>query len=251
MLVSPIDWSALSTHEMCPASGSSSACFFRWHKRFFANYDRPGHEIETAEFKRLCNDRRVLIDHEDYRLLMESAQRNQQEHNLPESFFASTSLLCQASPDGLVPLDEKDEEERPYASSNDSDMYARGQFSQQECFAQGTQNFNHPSLVEIQHSSDLYQHCKSNYQYCCTVAENVDGVEAVVRDSIADLISKVKSLAIAETSKPNDFAAPIVSSHLPVDHHRKCVRKKHPSEPQRKRIKGAKQNTNLQDSFLV
>ena len=92
-------------------------------------------------------------------------------------FFAETLILRQASPDGLVPLDEKDKEERPHASSEDSDMYARGQFSQQECFAQGTQKFNHPSQVDIQDSSDLYQHCKSNYQYCCAVAENVSGVE--------------------------------------------------------------------------
>ena len=225
--------------------------FIRWHIGFFANYDRPGHEIETEEFKQLRNDRRLLIDHKDYTHLMEKAHRNQQKHNLPECFFADTLILRQASPDGLVPLDEKDEEERPHASSEDSDMYARGQFSQQECFAQGTQNFNHPILVEIQDSSDLYQHCKSNFQYCCAVAENVSGVEAVVRKSIADLITEVKSMTITEVSKPNDFDAPIVSSHLPVDRHRKCVRKMHPSEPNRKRIKGAKQRTNLQDSFVI
>jgi hypothetical protein len=192
----------------------------------------------------------------DYNLLMKTAEKNQQEHNLPESFFASSSLLCQASAEGLVPLDANDEEARPYASNNDSDLYARGQFSQEEWIAEGTRNSSsdhradHSSL-EIQHSSDLYQHCKSHFQYCCAVAENVDGVEALVRESIAELITDVKSLAIAEKSKPIDFDAPIVSSHIPMNHHTKCVRKKHPSEPQRKRIKGAKLKPNLQDSFMI
>jgi hypothetical protein len=225
--------------------------FIRWHIRFFARYNRLGHEIETEEFKRLRNDRRLLIDREDYHYLMEKAHRNQRKHNLPEDFFADIALLCQASPDGLVPLDKEDEAEMPHASINDSDMYTRGQFSQQECFAQGTHHFNHPIIAEIQDSSNLYQHCKSNFQYCCAVAENVGGVEAVVRKSIADLITQVKSMAIAEVSKPNDFDTPIVSSHIPVDRHRKCIRKTHPSEPNRKRIKGATQRASFKDSFLI
>jgi hypothetical protein len=94
--------------------------FIRWHIRFFARYNRLGHEIETEEFKRLRNDRRLLIDREDYHFLMEKAHRNQRKHNLPEDFFADIALLCQASPDGLVPLDKEDEAEMPHTSINDN-----------------------------------------------------------------------------------------------------------------------------------
>ena len=100
-------------------------------------------------------------------------------------------------------------------------------------------------------SLNLYEHCKSNYEYCCALAEKVDGVEAVIRKSIADLITKVKAMEVAQTSKLNDLDAPIASSDLSVDRREKCVHETHPSEPNQKRIKGAKQRTNHQDSFLM
>jgi hypothetical protein len=228
----------------------------RWDLRYFANYGRRGHDDDTAKFKQLCNDRRLLINQQDYSLLMVAAQKNQQEHSLPEEFFDVATGIDQASPSGIVPLESNDEDDRPFAGKVGNDLYARGQFSQQEGFAEesrdcNTQAVNHPS-VEIQQSSDLYQTCKSYIGHFCAMAENTEGAEAVVREGFADVAAKLSTLAISKTCKPSSFDAPIVSSHLPVNRHKKYVRKKHPAEPQCKRVKGSKHNTaTLQGSILL
>ena len=105
--------------------------------------------------------------------------------------------------------------------------------------------------MEIQQSSDLYQTCKSHYEHFCAMAENIGGAEAIVRVGLADVATKLSALAISKTCKPSSFEAPIVSSHLPVVRKR-YVRKKHPAEPQCKRVKGSKYNTaTLQDSIVT
>jgi hypothetical protein len=186
---------------------------------------------------------------------MEEAQRNQQVHSFPEGFFAVSTCIDQASPSGIVPLESNDEVDMHLDGKVDHDLYARGQFSQQEGYAEGSRDYNTQAVINpfmgIHHSSDLYQTCKSHYEHFCSIAENIEGAEAIVREGLADVAAKLSTLAISKTCKPSTFEAPIVSSHLPVNRHKKYVRKKHPSEPQRKRVKGSKHNTaTLQGSIL-
>ena len=223
--------------------------YIRWHKRYFANYARREHEEDTAKYKLLCNDRRLLINRQDYDLLMEAAQTNQHVHCLPEAFFDVASCIDQASMHGIDPLEST-------VTKIGNGLYARGQFSQHEAYAEGSQGYNtqeevHPG-TEIQQSSDLYQTCKSHFQHFCNLAENIEGAEAIIRAGMANMAAKLSTLAISKTCKPNSFDAPIVSSHLPVNRHKKYVRKKHPAEPQCKRVKGSKQNTvALKESSLM
>ena len=228
----------------------------RWHKRYFANYARRGHEDDTAKFKLLCTDRRLLINQQDYYLLMEAAQKNQQAHSLPESYFAGATCIEQVSSSGIVPRESNDEADMQFFGRVANTLYARGQFSQEEGYAEGSGNYNtqsisHPSMV-IQQSSDLYQTCKSHYEHFCALAEHMEGAETVVRQSLADVAAKLSALAINKTCRPSSFEAPIVSSHPPVNRHKQYVRKKHPAEPQRKRVKGSKHSTaKLHESNLL
>ena len=83
------------------------------------------------------------------------------------------------------------------------------------------------------------------------MAENIEGAEAIVREGLADVATKLSALAISKTCKPSSFDAPIVSSHLPVIRHKRYVRKKHPAEPQCKRVKGSKNTATLHDSIVT
>ena len=228
----------------------------RWHKRYFANYGHQGHEGDTTKFKQLCNDHRLLIDRQDYGLIMVAAQKNQQDYGLPQSFFEISTCINQASPRGIVPLEANDENDRCYSVQVDNDLYARGQFSQQKGFAEGSRDDNTQAVIhpcrEIRQSSDLYQTCKSHYEHFCAISENIEGAEAIVREGLADVAAKLSTLAIQKTCKSSSFDAPIVSSHLPVNRHKKYVRKKHPAEPQCKRLKESKSTTaTLQESIVT
>ena len=170
--------------------------YIRWHTRYFANYARQGHEDDTAKFKLLGNDRRLLINQQDYYLLMEAAQKNQHEHGFPEAFFAVATCIEQASPSGIVPLDSSDEDDMHFVGKVDNALYGRGQFSQHEGYAEGSRDYNTQGVIhqcmQIQQSSDLYQTCKSHYEHFCAMAENIEGAEGVVREGVADSCYQVK-----------------------------------------------------------
>jgi hypothetical protein len=116
VLVPPKNWSTLSTCKTCPVPRSSSPCSRSLAQAILCQLRksrlRPGHKDDTAKFKLLCNDRHLLINLQDYNLLMVAAQKNQQEHGLPKSLFAIATCIDQASPSGFVPLEMNDEENR-------------------------------------------------------------------------------------------------------------------------------------------
>jgi hypothetical protein len=164
----------------------------------------------------------------------------------------------QANAKGVVPLEEEDIQESLYSSQDDGGLYSSGLLSQQVGLAahglaahQETETTDLAPL-DIHYSSDLFQTCRSVFSACCNQAEHVDGVEAVVRDSMADMTRRVQELVIQKKGKPQHYTGEFVSMYLPTDGHSVCTRKKHPAEPQRRKRKvTGKHQTSLEDSFLI
>jgi hypothetical protein len=108
----------------------------------------------------------------------------------------------QANAKGVVPLEEEDIQESLYSSQDDGGLYSSGLLSQQVGLAahQETETTDLTPL-DIHYYSDLYQTCKFVFSACRNQAEHVDGVEAVVRDSMADMTRRVQEVVIQKKRK--------------------------------------------------
>jgi len=230
--------------------------FIRWHKCYFVNYKRDGHEQSTESFKQHQNERRLLITKIEYENIMQAVQVNTEHWDKPASFFQSQAP-SQANAKGVVPLEEEDIREVVYASQDDGDRYSFGLLSQQvglsayEEKEKPADNIarNLPPM-DIHHSSDLFQTCKSVYSVCCNQAEHLDGVEALMRKHMAEMTRAVQEFVIQEKGKSEHFKGEYVSLCVPTDKHNVCVRKRNSAEPKSDKRKVKAKQTSFEDSLI-
>jgi hypothetical protein len=55
-------------------NGSYRTVYIRWHKRYFASYNRVGHNKETKWFKQQQNERRLLVTYAEYLEIMQAVK---------------------------------------------------------------------------------------------------------------------------------------------------------------------------------
>ena len=147
----------------------------------------------TAEFEEKKQDTRLIITHDECKLMMEHAAELETLHKpcLPHDFWNNHCEFGDRSTDGLVPLEDEDfEDGADYRVNPVSHGFVSQEIGLSQCQEDGNETSHgqtHGLDAIAMESSNLYQSCRSVYGRMCEQARisKNSKVESIIRRGLA------------------------------------------------------------------
>jgi hypothetical protein len=209
-------------------------------KSFAQNYGRKGKEKETAEYLHRCHDRRIVIDEIEFKVIHRNASRRQQEDtihtlSLPSTFWKHKTSPIDPPLSGFIPVADNDGINDDLSDEESSIQLLETNVHLSQGLQGDSSTIKDQDLMmstTTMHSGNLFLTTSSQQKRMAEMATiaNDPEMSAYMLRMFNETLRGMTEMMVAKHSKPADFQGDIVSSLIPIDKRRKCVRIKRGGE---------------------